>query len=104
MLGEGHFKIFGTLVIGHERYPGSQRLQCWPFPGQLYYGYNREDCVFIRPPGVERFVLDPDNVWYGRLKLLFTLSVRTDVDDDPMEIKCAFISFFYDMKLEQSGT
>ena len=49
-------------------------------------------------------MLSPDNVWYGRLKLLFTLSVKIDGNEDPMDIKCAFISFFYDMRLEPSGS
>ena len=41
-------------------------------------GCNREDFVFTRPPGVERFVLSPDNVWYCRLKLLFSMTVIID--------------------------
>ena len=60
--GEGHILLYGTLEIGHKEYPGYQRLQCWPFAEQKYYGFNREDCVFIRPPGVESFSLAPDNV------------------------------------------
>ena len=47
----GHFSLFGTLEIGHSGYPGFQRVQCWPFPELRYYGSNREDFVFIRPPG-----------------------------------------------------
>ena len=83
MLGEGHILIYGTLQIGHTIHEGHQRLQCsgWPFPDnsdKKYCGFNREDFVFTRPPGVERFVLSPDNVWYGLLKLLFTLSVHID--------------------------
>ena len=66
----------------------------------LYYGSNREDFVFVRPPGVERFVLDPDNVCYRRLKLLFSISVKTDGSD---EVKSAYISFCYDIKLDHSG-
>ncbi len=77
-LGEGHIRIYWTLQIGHTIHEGHQRLQCWPFPGKLYHGYNREDFVFTRPPGVERFVLNPDNVWYCRLKLLFTILVQID--------------------------
>ena len=65
----------------------------------MYYGYNREDFVFTRPPGVERFVLSPDNVWYGRLKLLFTISVKIDTVD----LECAYVSFCYEIKLEPSG-
>ena len=63
---------YGTLQIGHTIHEGHQRLQYWPFSDKTYYGFNREDFVFTRPPGVERFVLSPDNVWYGQLKLLFT--------------------------------
>ena len=101
--GEGHILLYGTLEIGHKEYPGYQRLQCWPFAEQKYYGFNREDCVFIRPPGVESFSLAPDNVWYGRLKLLFKIHVVMDGQADPVEHECAFISFFYDIRLELSG-
>ena len=100
ILGEGHLRIYGTLPIGHTVHEGHQRLQCWPFPGKKYYGFNREDFVFTRPPGVERFVLSPDNVWYGRLKLLFTLYVHIDGQDEPVELECAYVSFCYEIKLE----
>ena len=103
MLGEGHIRLFGTLEVGHLPYPGKQRLQCYPFPDMLYYGFNREDFVFVRPPGVQSFVLSPDNVWYGRLKLLFRLTVQVDGKEDPVDIDCAFISFCYEIKLESSG-
>ena len=78
MLGEGHIRIFGTLQIGHMVHNGHQRLQCWPFPKRTYHGYIREDFFFTRPPGVGRFVLSQDNVWYGRLKHLFTISIKID--------------------------
>ena len=52
----------------------------------------------------ERFVLSPDNVWYGRLKLLFTMSVKIDGQEEPVDIECACISFCYEIKLEPSGT
>ena len=103
MLGEGHIRMFGTLELGHTFHPGFQRLQCWPFPDLRYYGWNREDFVFIRPPGVESFVLSPENVWYGRLRLLFTISVQIDGQEEPIDLECAFISFLYDIKLEKSG-
>ena len=103
LLGEGHIRMFGTLEIGHTIHAGHQRLQCWPFPDLKYYGFNREDFVFCRPPGVESFVLSPDNVWYGRLKLLFTISVKSDGRDEPVDLKCAYVSFCYEIKLEPSG-
>jgi len=103
MLGEGHrhIRIFGTLQIGHTIHDGHQRLQCWPFPN---HGYNREDFVFTCPPGVERFELSLDNVWYGQLKLLFTMSVKIDGQEEPVDIECAYVSFCYEIKLEPFGT
>jgi len=104
ILGDGHIRIYGTLQISHTIHEGHQRLQCWPFPGKPYHGYNREDFVFTRPPGVERFVLNPDNVWYGRLKLLFTISVQIDGQDEPVGLECAYVAFCYEIKLDPSGT
>ena len=95
--------MYGVLEIGHTIHDGHQRLQCWPFPEKKFYGFNREDFVFTRPPGVERFVLGPDNVWYGRLKLLFSISVQVDGQDDPVDIECAFVAFCYEIKLDASG-
>ena len=116
MQGEGHISMFGTLQIGHTTHEGHQRLQCWPFANMAYHGYNSEDFVFTRPSGVERFVLggrtvcaaeivlSPDNVWYGKLKLLFTMSVKIDGQEEPVDIGCAYFSFCYKIKLEPSGT
>ena len=101
--GEGHINMFGTLKIGHTVYPGVQRVQSWQFTDLKYYGFNREDFVFIRPPGVEAFVLGPSSVWYGRVRLLFSISVKTDSVDDPVEMKCAFISVCEEIKLDPSG-
>ena len=101
ILGEGHIRIYGTLQIGHTFHEGHQRLQ--PFPSKSFHGYNREDFVFTRPPGVERFVLNPDNVWFGRLKLLVTLSVQMDGQDDSVDLECAYVAFCYEIKLDPSG-
>jgi hypothetical protein len=68
-----------------------------------FYGSNREDWMFVLPPGVQGFVLDPDNVWYGRIKLLFLISVKSDVSEEVIKIDCAYVSFCYDIKLEESG-
>ena len=65
--------------------------------------YNLEDFVFTRLPGVERFVLNPDSVWYGSLKLLFKIAVKIDGQEEPVEIECAYVSFCYEIKLEPSG-
>ena len=110
MLGEGHILIYGTLQIGHTIHEGHQRLQCWQFPDKKCYGFNQawKDFVFTCPPGVERFVLSPDNVWYGLtslLKLLFTLSVYIDGpwQAEPVELECADVLFCSEIKLEPSG-
>ena len=72
-------------------------------PGKMYYGYIQEDFVFKRPPWVERFVLSQDNVWYGRMNLHFTRSVKIDGQDEPVELQCAYGSSCYEIKLEPSG-
>ena len=59
--------------------------------------------MFTRLPGVERFVLSLDNVWYGRLKLLFTISVKIDGQDEPVDLECAYVAFCYEIKLDPSG-
>jgi hypothetical protein len=68
-----------------------------------YHVYNREDFDFTRPPGVERFVLNPDNIWHGRLMLLFSMSVKIDGKEGPVDTECTYISFCYEIKLEPSG-
>ena len=87
----------------HTIHKGLQRLLCLPFQGKQFHGYNREDFVFTRPPGVERYVVSPGNIWYGRLKLLFTMTVKIDGQQGPVDIQCAYVTFCYKMKLEPSG-
>ena len=86
--GNGHFCIYGTLTIGHALHPGVQRVQSWPFKDMLYHGSNRQDFVFIRPPGIDEggFTLRPDNVWYCKILLLFSIQAQTE------EFQCAFVS------------
>ena len=59
MLGEGHIRMFGTLEIGHLVHPGVQRLQCYPWAKMRYFGFNREDFVFVRPLGFNRLYSVP---------------------------------------------
>ena len=103
MQGDGHFCLFGTLEIGHTLCHGVQRVVCFPFPGMDYYAANREDFVFVRPPGVTKFELTPDNVWYGRIKLLFSISVQSDVSVESTKIDCAYVSFCYEIELDTEG-
>ena len=83
----------------------AQTLQCWPLSDKTYYGngFNLEYFIFTRRPWVEQFVLSPDNVWYGLLKLLFNLLVHIDEQVKPVELECAYISFCHEINLEHSG-
>ena len=88
----GHFVLHNCLILGEIKYKGVQRIYCDPFPKKLYYGSNRMDLVFVRPPGVEYrgFVLTPDSVWYYRVLLLFSTKVLTDTGSKKLD--CALVS------------
>ena len=55
------------------------------------------------PPGVEMFLLSPKNVWYRRLKLLLTMKVQIDGQQEPVDIKCSSVSLRYEIKLKPSA-
>jgi hypothetical protein len=65
-----------------------------------YYGSNRQDFVFIRPPGIEEggFRLSPDNVWYCKVLLLFTIQAQTDINCSTADFECAFVSVMETME------
>ena len=88
----GHIRLFFSLTIGHKNYPGVQRISCCPFSEKKLRMANRQDMVFVRPPGIESggFELRPDNVWYCKLLLLF--SVQSQTDSGIRQFDCAFIS------------
>ena len=89
--GTGEISLFGGVAIGHKTHKGVQRVYAWPFPKKLFRGKcNRQDFVFVRPRGSDPalFHASPDNVWYCRCLLLFTVVVRTDVVGS-VRIKCA---------------
>ena len=98
MKDQGHFRLFGTLELGHSEYPGLQRVQCWPFKELQYYGVNRQDFVFVRPPeaAAEGFTPTPDNVWYCKVLLLFDMEAETD--SGPKEFQCAYVSLLQQLK------
>ena len=96
----GEISLFSSLSIGHRTLKGVQRVYAWPFPKRLFRGNcNRQDFVFVRPRGSDPalFHPSPDNVWYCRCLLIFTIVVRTDVQGS-VRIKCALLS-----KLEPYG-
>ena len=98
MKDRGHFRLFGTLAIGHAVHPGFQRVQCWPFPKVQFYGANRQDYIIVRPPGAaaQGFVPTPDNVWYCQTLLLFDMEAETD--SGPKEYQCAYVSLLEQLK------
>lgn len=104
MKDKGHFRLFGTLAIGHSVHPGVQRVQCWPFPDLKFYGANRQDHIFVRPPGAEAegFTPTPDNVWYCRVLLFFDMEAESD--SGPKEYRCAYISILEQLKARQPDT
>ena len=101
MKDSGHFRLFGTLAIGHAVHPGFQRVQCWPFPDLKFHGANRQDHVIVRPPGAaaEGFTPTPDNIWYCKTLLLFDMEAETD--SGPKQYRCAYVSLLEQLKPRQ---
>ena len=64
-----------TVLIGHAKHPGVQKIYCNQFSKHPYYGARRQDLVFFPQPGVEinAVALSPDTVWYARVLLLFSM-------------------------------
>ena len=87
----GHILIFNTLAIGHTKHPNEQRISSFPFKKKLR-GCNRQDFVFIRPPGISHgaFELRMDNVWFCKVLLLF--QVESNTDSGRKRHSCAFVS------------
>jgi hypothetical protein len=97
----GHFRIFGTLAIGHAVHRGFQRLHCWPFPDLKFYGANRQDHCIVRPPGeaAQGFTPTPDNVWYCKILLLFDMEANSD--SGPRQYQCAYVALLEQLKPRQ---
>jgi hypothetical protein len=83
------------LQIGHTIHDGCQRLHAALLAVPQYD-------IHSSARG-KLFVLNLDNLWYGRLKLLFTMYVKTDGKEEPFDMECAYVSFCYEIKLEPSG-
>jgi hypothetical protein len=79
--GRGHIALFNTLAIGHTKHANEQRISCWPFAVKKLRGINRQDFVFIRPPGISHgaFELRLDNIWFCKVLLLFQVESRSDL-------------------------
>ena len=92
MVGKGHIALFRSLLIGNLKFPGVRRVQSWPFVGKTLGNSNRQDLVFIRPPGIQEggFELRLDNVWFCRVLLLF--KIKTQTDSGLKELECTYVS------------
>jgi hypothetical protein len=47
--------------------------------------------------------LAPDTVRYRRLKLLFSISIQSDLTKEVTKFYCAYISFCFEIKFDSSG-
>jgi hypothetical protein len=59
---------------------------------------NRQDMIFIRPPGISdgAFQLRMDNIWFCKLLLLFKINTMTDTGMQQHE--CAYVSALEEYK------
>ena len=64
---KGHIVLlYTTLLIGHTQHKGHMRIYSCPFVPKKLKKSNRQDYVFIRPPGISEgaFQLRMDNIWF----------------------------------------
>jgi hypothetical protein len=83
--GTGHIVIFNTLAIGHTMQPNEQRISSHPLAVKKIRGSNRQDFVFILPPGISQgaYELRMDNA----LVLQSSSPVRGGVENRPLQEK-----------------
>jgi hypothetical protein len=79
--GAGHIAVFNALAIGHTKHSGRQRVSSFPFAMKKLRASNRQDFVFIRPPGISHgaFQLRMDNVWFCKVLLMFEIESKSDI-------------------------
>ncbi len=98
----GHIMIvlYSTLIIGHTKHKpeGHMRLSSWPFVPRKLQLTNRQDMVFISPPGISdgAFQLRMDNIWFCKLLLLFKIHTKTDTG--LQYLNCTYISVLEEYK------
>jgi hypothetical protein len=61
---QGHIVLYATLLIGHTQHKGHMSVSLWPFVPRKLQQTNRQDMVFIHPPGISDgvFQLRMDNM------------------------------------------
>ncbi len=96
----GHIVLYSTLLLGHTQHKGHMRLSLGPFvPRKLQQTRtNRQDTVFLRPPGISdgTFQLRMDNIWFCKLLPLFKIHTKTDTGIQYHE--CAYVSVLEEYK------
>ena len=94
----GHLRMYSTLLIGHKKYAGEQRVCCWPFKGRQLQKSNSQDMVMVRPPGINKggFQLRINNVWFCKVFFLFSFVSQNDLARKQHD--CAFVSVLEEYK------
>ncbi len=79
--GTGHIAVFNTLAIGHTKHSAEQRVPSFAFAVSRLRALNRQDFVFILPPGISHgaFQLQMVNVWFWKVLLLFEIESKSDI-------------------------
>ncbi len=95
---QGHICLYSTLLIGHTKHRGVMRISSWPFVPKKLEQSNRQDYVFIRPPGISdgAFQLRINNIWFCKVLLLFSIDTMTDAGMKTHE--CAYVSVLEEYK------
>ena len=71
----GHILLYSTLLIGHTQHAGQIRVSSCPFVLRKLQQSNRQDMVFIRPPGIS------DGAFQLRLVLQTSAPVQNPYKD-----------------------
>jgi hypothetical protein len=95
---QGHIVLYSALLIRHTQYKGQMPVSLWPFVPRTLQRINRQDLVFIRPPGISdgTFQLRMDNIWFCNLLLLF--KIHTTKDAGMQYHECAYVSVLAEYK------
>ena len=64
-----------TLVIGHTKHSGEQRVYSFPFAVKRLRASNRQDFVFIRPPGISHGAFQLQWIMSGSARCCFCLKL-----------------------------
>ena len=48
----GYIVLYSTLLMGHTEHAGQMRISSLPFVPKKSKGLNRQDMVFVHPPGI----------------------------------------------------